>query len=210
MVRQAAADPFIPSISSVPRTYTDDAGRAFIERQHARDAEGDGYSFVIAPEAAPRVGHRVHRPVAAGDRERARLHRLLARRRRPGTRPGRARAAGRGRRSPSATLAIPRLHLFVEPWNVASARTAEAAGFSREATLRGWERIDGEQHDADCFAFLYSEWASRRPDGTPVRRPLRDCPGVRARPRGRGDRRAHRPPDGRRVRRPTTTSAWTP
>ena len=56
-------------------------------------------------------------------------------------------------------LAIPRLHLFVEPWNVASARTAEAAGFSREATLRGWERIDGEQRDADCFALLHAEWA---------------------------------------------------
>ena len=53
-------------------------------------------------------------------------------------------------------LSIPRLHLFVEPWNVASARTAEAAGFAREATLRGWERIDGEQHDADCFALLHA------------------------------------------------------
>ena len=59
-------------------------------------------------------------------------------------------------------LSIPRLHLFVEPWNVASARTAEAAGFTREATLRGWERIDGEQRDADCFALLHSQWA--RPD----------------------------------------------
>ena len=34
LVRQASADPVIPSISSVPRTYTDDSGRAFIERQH--------------------------------------------------------------------------------------------------------------------------------------------------------------------------------
>ena len=56
-------------------------------------------------------------------------------------------------------LAVPRLHLFVEPWNIASARTAEAAGFRREATLRGWERIDGTQHDADCFALLHTEWA---------------------------------------------------
>ena len=56
-------------------------------------------------------------------------------------------------------LAIPRVHLFVEPWNVASARTAESAGFGHEATLRGWERIDGEQRDVDCFARLRSEWA---------------------------------------------------
>ena len=41
---------------------------------------------------------------------------------------------------------------------MASVRTAEAAGFMREATLRGWERIDGEQRDADCFALLSQEW----------------------------------------------------
>ncbi len=59
------------------------------------------------------------------------------------------------------TFEIPRLHLFVEPWNVASARTAEAAGFRREATLLGWERIDGAQRDADCFALLHAEWAGQ-------------------------------------------------
>jgi ribosomal-protein-alanine N-acetyltransferase len=55
-------------------------------------------------------------------------------------------------------LAIPRLHLFVEPWNVASSRTAEAAGFHREALVRGWERIDGEQRDVECFAVLHEDW----------------------------------------------------
>jgi RimJ/RimL family protein N-acetyltransferase len=52
------------------------------------------------------------------------------------------------------------VHLFVEPWNIASARTAEFAGFRREAMLRGWERIDGVQKDADCYAQLCSEWVS--------------------------------------------------
>ena len=42
---------------------------------------------------------------------------------------------------------------------MASARTAEAAGFSHEATLRGWERIDGDQRDADCYALLRAEWS---------------------------------------------------
>ena len=56
-------------------------------------------------------------------------------------------------------LAIPRLHLFVEPSNVASTRTAESAGFCREGTLRGWELIDGEQRDADCYALLRAEWS---------------------------------------------------
>ena len=102
---------------------------------------------------------RVHRAVAARNRERAGLGRLLAGRRRPWTWFGHGRAPDPGDFG-FAQLAIPRLHLFVEPWNVASARTAEAAGFTREATLRGWERIDGEQHDADCYALLRTEWTA--------------------------------------------------
>ena len=157
LVRQAAADPFIPSISSVPRTYSDDAGRAFIERQHARGAEGDGYSFVIAPQAEPKVGiGSIGLWLQEIESGRASIGYWLV-----------AGARGRGLAANALgavvsfafdVLSIPRLHLFVEPWNVASARTAAAAGFSREATLRGWERIDGEQRDVDCFALLRSEW----------------------------------------------------
>ena len=159
MVRQAAADPLIPSISSVPRTYTDDAGRAFIERQHARGAEGDGYSFVIAPEADPEAGiGSIGLWLQEIESGRASIGYWLVDER---TRAGPAPRARCGPWSSFAfgALSIPRLHLFVEPWNVASARTAEAAGFRREATLRGWERIDGAQHDADCFALLHAEWA---------------------------------------------------
>ena len=158
LVRQASADPFIHSISSVPARYTDDAGRAFIARQHARDSEGDGYSFVIALEGEPNTGIGSIglwlREIESG---RASIGYWLV-------------ADTRGQRMAThalqavvtfafGALSIPRLHLFVEPWNVASARTAEAAGFVREATLRGWERIDGEQHDADCYALLHSEWS---------------------------------------------------
>jgi [ribosomal protein S5]-alanine N-acetyltransferase len=160
MVRQAAADPFIPSITSVPRTYTDDAGRAFIERQHARDAEGDGYSFVIAPEAGPATGiGSIGLWLQEIESGRASIGYWLV----PDARGNGL--AGVALRAIVAfafdTLSIPRLHLFVEPWNVASARTAEAAGFAREATLRGWERIDHEQRDCDCFALLHAEWAHR-------------------------------------------------
>ena len=161
MVRQASADPQIPPISSVPRRYTAAAGRAFIARQHARAAEGDGYSFVIARAEEPESGiGSIGLWLQEIESGRASIGYWLV-----------ADARGHGLAADAlravvsfafATLSIPRLHLFVEPWNVASARTAEAAGFAREATLRGWERIDGEQHDADCFALLHSEWV--RPD----------------------------------------------
>lgn len=162
MVRLASADPLIPSISSVPATYTDDAGRAFIERQHRRALEGDGLSFVIASEDEPHaglgsVGLWLHE-IESG---RASIGYWLV-----------AAARGRGLAGHALRaitgfafdeLAIPRLHLFVEPWNVASARTAVAVGFHREATLRGWERIDGEQRDCDCFALLHDDWEHRPP-----------------------------------------------
>jgi RimJ/RimL family protein N-acetyltransferase len=159
MVRLAAADPFIPSISTVPRGYTDDAGKAFIERQHARSAEGDGYSFVIAPEDDPKTGiGSIGLWLQEIESGRASIgYWLLAGARGNGLATHALRAVVS---FAFDALCVPRLHLFVEPWNVASARTAEAAGFQREATLQGWERIDGEQRDADCFALLRSRWTS--------------------------------------------------
>jgi RimJ/RimL family protein N-acetyltransferase len=161
LVRQGSADPLVPSISSIPRRYSDDSGRAFIERQHRRAAEGDGISFVIADQSAPAAGigsiglwlHEIESGRASVG------YWLLERFR------GRRLATDALRAVVDFALSgpgIPRLHLFVEPWNVASARTAEAAGFTREATLRGWERIDGEQRDADCFALLSREWRPAR------------------------------------------------
>ena len=157
LVRAAAADGRIPAISSVPRTYTEEAGQAFVDRQQARATEGDGYSFVIAREDDPTSGvGSIGLWLQEIDGGRASIgYWLVADARGHGL-------AARALRAVVAfafgTLEIPRLHLFVEPWNVASARTAERAGFKREATLRGWERIDGEQRDADCFALLCTEW----------------------------------------------------
>ena len=157
MVQRASDDPLIPSITSVPREYTDDSGRAFIQRQHERSSAGDGFSFVIAEEAHPRSGvGSIGLWLQEIESGRASVGYWIV-----------AEARGRGLAAHAlravvsfafGDLAIPRLHLFVEPWNAASARTAESAGFHREATLRGWERIDDEQRDADCFALLYDDW----------------------------------------------------
>lgn len=161
MVRQASADPLIPSITSVPRAYTDDAGRAFIERQHARATEGDGFSWVIADEAYPTSGiGSIGLWLQEIESGRASIGYWLI-----GAARGRGRAADALRAVVTFAfeqLAIPRLHLFVEPWNVASSRTAEAAGFTLEAMLRGWERIDDEQRDVECYAFLYDQWCTRQ------------------------------------------------
>ncbi|MGO8860400.1 MAG: GNAT family N-acetyltransferase [Acidimicrobiales bacterium] len=157
LIRQAAMDPYIVSVTSVPSLYNDDEGRAFIERQRDGAAHGHGYSFVIADAANPALGlgglglwlHEI-------GNGRASIGYWVA----P---PARGRhLAGWGLRGVVAfafeVLAIPRLHLFIEPWNVASLRTAVFAGFCREALLRGWERMDHEQHDVYCYALLRREW----------------------------------------------------
>jgi RimJ/RimL family protein N-acetyltransferase len=161
LVREAVRDPGIVSISSLPRPYDDEAGRSFIRRQHRRATAGDGFSFVVAEDlvdasaAVGSIGLWLHEI----DNGRASIGYWLV-----------ARARGRGLAAHAlralvafafGKLTIPRLHVFVEPSNVASARTAESAGFCREATLRGWERIDGEQRDVDCYALLRSEWSPR-------------------------------------------------
>jgi RimJ/RimL family protein N-acetyltransferase len=157
LLRQAADDPYIASITSVPPAYSDDSGRAFIERQHRLAFEGHGYPFVICEGSNPHQGLGALglwlREIENG---RASIGYWVV----PSAR-GRH-VAGVALRAAVAyafeVLAIPRLQLFIEPWNATSQRTAEYGGFAREALLRGWERIDGTQHDAYCYALLRQDW----------------------------------------------------
>jgi [ribosomal protein S5]-alanine N-acetyltransferase len=51
-------------------------------------------------------------------------------------------------------LAVSRLDLHVEPWNVGSIRTAERAGFVREGLLRSWQEVGDERRDAYAYSLL--------------------------------------------------------
>ena len=157
LIRRAAEDPYIPSITSLPATYSDDAGRAFIERQQRLASEGHGYPFVICEAADPHLGLGALgmwlREIENG---RVSIGYWVI----PSAR-GRHVAGVALQAAVSyafEVLAVPRLQLFIEPWNAASLRTAEYGGFRQEALLRGWERIDGTQHDAYCYALLYQDW----------------------------------------------------
>jgi [ribosomal protein S5]-alanine N-acetyltransferase len=161
LIRAAAEDAYIPSITSVPPAYSDDNGRAFIERQQRLALDGHGYPFVIADASSPHQGLGALglwlREIENG---RASIGYWIV----PAAR-GRH-AAGLALQAAVAhafdILAIPRLQLFIEPWNAASQRTAEYGGFTQEALLRGWERIGGTQHDAYCYALLQQDWNVHR------------------------------------------------
>ncbi len=149
LVREAAEDAYIPLITTVPARYSEAEGVAFVERQWGRATTGAGYPFVIVADDGRPVGAvgLWLRNISEG---RASLGYWVVQSAR-----GR-RAAGAGlsavARWAFTDLEIPRLELYVEPWNTASWKTAERAGFEREGLLRSWQRVGSERRDM----FMYS------------------------------------------------------
>jgi ribosomal-protein-alanine N-acetyltransferase len=152
LVEEAATDEYIPLITTVPRTYTPDEGLAFIERQHDRARSGVGYSLAIADQEDDRSVGQIGLWTADLAKGRAVIGYWVG-------------ASGRGRGAASealdliagwafANLLLRRLTLYVEPWNVASIKVAERAGFEREALLRSWQLVDGQPKDMFSFVSL--------------------------------------------------------
>ena len=152
-VRAASTDPSITSSTTVPASWSNEAGRAFIDRQQMRTESGEGASLAIEPlDQSGAVG----------------LVSMMLR-----SQPGviglgywvvpTARHQGFGARA--ATLAsdwaigpggFARIEAWVEPNNVSSQSVLNAAGFELEGRLRSFLVIDGSRSDA----LVYSRIAS--------------------------------------------------
>lgn len=52
---------------------------------------------------------------------------------------------------------VHRLELYVEPWNDASRRTAEHAGYEREGLLRSWQVVGDERRDMYMYSLLRTQ-----------------------------------------------------
>ncbi|MER8198687.1 GNAT family N-acetyltransferase [Streptomyces microflavus] len=155
LVREAAQDPYIPLITTIPPRYSDKAAEAFVRRQWDRAATGTGYPFAI-------VRSRDRRPVGAIGlwlrdlpQGRASIGYWMV-------------ASGRGQGVTRAALRtvthwalhdlrVPRLQLFIEPWNTASAHIAEDVGYRREGVLRGWQQVGDERRDMAVYGLLNSD-----------------------------------------------------
>lgn len=145
LVREASTDPYIPLTTTVPPEYSRAEGEAFVRRQWTRAEQGQGYPFVVERRSDARAVGTVGlwlRDLADG---RGTLGYWIS---------PRCRGAGAAGTALIAVadwaqreLRIPRLQLFVEPWNTASCRTAERAGFAREGLLRSWQEVGGERRD---------------------------------------------------------------
>ncbi len=145
-------DPYVATVGSLPLHATHEEALAWIERQQQRHVEGTGFSFSIADAETDRSVGNIGLWIQGLETGRARIGYGVA----PGS---------RGRRVASDALcvlttfawAIPQLHrleLYIEPWNTASIRTGERAGFEREGLLRSHEEIGGERRDMFLYAAI--------------------------------------------------------
>lgn len=152
LVREASSDPYIPRITTVPAAYSDEAAEQFVRRQWERAARGVGYPFVVAGRPEGRGLGVVSLRMRDAAEGRASVGYWVV-----GSARGRGVASAALRALTAwafGELGVERLELYVEPWNTASARTAEGAGFRREGLLRSWQRIGGERRDMHMYALL--------------------------------------------------------
>ncbi|WP_441249869.1 GNAT family N-acetyltransferase [Kitasatospora sp. McL0602] len=152
LVREASGDELIPLITTVPAPYSQEAGEAFVRRQWERASTGSGYPFVIVRVEDGQPLGTVGLWLKDLNEGRASLGYWVA---------GSARGQGVAAEALRAVVAwalddlrIPRLQLYVEPWNVASRRTAERVGFQPEGLLRGWQRVGEGRRDMIMYSML--------------------------------------------------------
>lgn len=145
LVEEASNDPFIPTLTTVPDQYTAEEGRAFIDRQNFRRSSGEGWSLAIVDAATDRAIGQIGLWIAHLHKGRAEIGYWIA---------NSGRGAGAAAEAVTMLsdwafeqLDVDRLSLFIEPWNAPSLRTAERAGYQREARLRQWERVAGGARD---------------------------------------------------------------
>lgn len=152
-VLEAATDPLIPLITTIPARVDVSGALAYIERQRDRLPAGIGHSFAVADrrdpdEAVGQIGLWL-RDAGSG---RGRIGYWI--------RPSRRR---RGLAADAlATLAgwaagltwVRRLEVLVEPGNEGSWRAAESAGFQLEGVLRSFEPVGGEQRDMAMYSCI--------------------------------------------------------
>lgn len=151
VVREASQDPFIPLVTSVPKTRSSTEAREFIERQHSRLRDRSGYAFAVADRDDNAVGHiGLFRVPGAHTRASVGYWIVDTHRRR-----GYAKDALTTLTSWAVTREnLDRIELYVEAWNEGSWRVAEQAGYIREGLLRRWKRVDGEARDMYMYSRL--------------------------------------------------------
>ncbi len=159
LAEELAEDPYVPLIGTLEPHASGEQARAWLERQRDRSAQGDAFSFAVAERpGGPAVG-QVGLSLRDLDQGRAVAGYAVV--------PS---ARGRGvgtaalvaiTRFAWSTRTIHRVELYIEPWNRASVRVAERAGYDREGLLRSHQVIGGRRRDMLLYAAVRDRAASR-------------------------------------------------
>ncbi|HEY4626085.1 MAG TPA: GNAT family protein [Blastococcus sp.] len=152
---ELSTDPYVPLIGTLPAQASEEQALAWIDRQRGeRLAQRRGLSFAIAEADTNLAVGQIGLWLAELPQGRATAGYFVG-------------PSARGRGIAAAALValtrfawtIPDLHrieLYIEPWNVASTRTAERAGYEREGLLRSHQRIGGARRDMLLYAAIRS------------------------------------------------------
>jgi RimJ/RimL family protein N-acetyltransferase len=152
VVVDAGRDPRIPAITTVRAGGDRRDALIYIANQRSRAASGTGWSYAITDAATDRAVGQIgmfRRDIADG---RVVIGYWVA-------------PSARGRRYAERALKvltafgttmpeITRIELYVEPFNEASWRSAQAAGFQREGLLGRWQIINGRPRDMYMYSWL--------------------------------------------------------
>ncbi|MEG3616132.1 GNAT family N-acetyltransferase [Isoptericola haloaureus] len=127
MARELSSDPYVSQNGSLPFRADADAALAWVDRQRARHTEGSGFSCSVVERATgDAVGHCGLWTRDLGEGRASAGYAIV-----PAAR-GRGLAADALNALTRFAWTVPGLilvELSVEPWNVASARTAERCGY---------------------------------------------------------------------------------
>ncbi|MBO0906931.1 GNAT family N-acetyltransferase [Arthrobacter sunyaminii] len=152
MAMKLATDPYVPTVGTLPANATQDEALGWVERQRQHHIRGTGLAFSIADAGTGRCLGQIGLWLRELGQGRAQAGYAVS----PDAR-GRGAAANALLALCGFAWSIPELHrieLYIEPWNTASVRTAENAGFSREGLLRSHQEIAGARRDMLLYAVV--------------------------------------------------------
>ena len=149
---ELATDPYVQLFGGLPQNATEQQARKWVDENRERWRTGKGFSFAIAEAGSGRGVGQIGFWLDELQYGRASAGYGIA----PSAR-GRGLAADALRAVTAFAWTIPglyRMQLFIEPWNAASLRTAERAGYEREGLLRGYMEIGGSRRDMVVWSAL--------------------------------------------------------
>lgn len=156
MLLDLATDPYVPLTGTLPGNADKAQALEYIERQHERLVTGAGFSFCVALRESDTAVGQAGLWLRSIDTGRATAGYAIA----PSSRgKGLAGHALTALTAFAWTLPqVDRIEVHIEPWNIASQRTAETAGYEQEGLLRSHQEIGARRVDMLIYANV-RRWA---------------------------------------------------